>query len=87
MGVYYIIGNILSTLYIYVCIVFHVTLIMRIEIIISLFYFIFKYLFILERVHKREGGRRGKRRGREAQADSPLSAEPNAGLNPMTLRS
>ena len=41
------------------------------------------YLFILER----ERMSRGRVRERESQADSPLSAEPTAGLNLTALRS
>ena len=42
------------------------------------------YLFIGER--EREWGRGAEREG-EGQADSPLRAEPNVGLDPRTLRS
>ena len=42
------------------------------------------YLFIYLR--EREGERRIERRA-EGEADSPLSREPEVGLNPSTLRS
>ena len=42
------------------------------------------YLFERERVHMRGGEGEGQR---ESQADSPSSAEPNAWLDPRTLRS
>jgi len=45
-----------------------------------LFWFFFKILFERENthVHKRGGG------GAEGEAGSPLSGEPNTGLNPRT---
>ena len=46
------------------------------------FLFFFKDLFERERDVSRRRGR-----GRESQTDSPLSVEPIAGLNPMTLKS
>lgn len=44
---------------------------------------IFSFLFKIYLFEREEWGGRG----RESQADSPLSAEPDAGLNLMTLRS
>ena len=57
-----------------------------------LFFFFFKtYLFILERQTERahmqaRGGAEGDGE-RESQVDLPLSAEPNAGIDLITLRS
>ena len=46
------------------------------------------FIYLVET--KREQTHKGKREGRaegEGEADSPLSKEPDAGLNPRTLRS
>ena len=47
-------------------------------------FFLKIYLSILEREREQE---RGMGRGTESQADSPLSVEPDLGLDLMTLRS
>ena len=59
----------------------------------TVFYFLRLICFREEREKEREHscehvsrGRGRGRRGRESQADSPLSMEPNAGLNLTTLR-
>ena len=49
------------------------------------FFFSFKdFICVFERKRKNE---QGKGRGRETQAQSALSTEPYAGLDPTTLRS
>ena len=47
------------------------------------------FFFFIERKRERESMSQGREeeRERESQADSPLSAEPNVGLDPTTLRS
>ena len=54
------------------------------EIFLGILFIFFKdFIYWRERVKARVGGRtEGK-----GEADSPLSAEPGAGLNPRTLRS
>jgi len=52
------------------------------------YYFVFLKIYLFERVYlhiRAGGGSRG--RGRESQADFALSAEPDTGLDLMTLRS
>ena len=46
--------------------------------------FFFKDLFILKRVSKHEG-EQGEEQRETSEADSPLSAEPNVGLDPRPL--
>ena len=47
------------------------------------------YIFILSFIHLRErtSTSRGSSRQRESEADSPLSRESDAGLDPRTVRS
>lgn len=50
--------------------------------------FSFKDLFIYSReVERAQAGAAEREDGKESQADSQLSAEPDVGLHPMTLRS
>ena len=53
--------------------------------LIELFYFL-KVVVIYLRVHTSERAQGGKQEG-VGEADSPLSREPDVGLNPRTLRS
>ena len=49
-----------------------------------MYFFLKRFIYFTK--SERDLGK-GEGRGRESQADSPLSAEPDVALHPMTLRS